>query len=107
MNQNMVKIQGLLLYLEYFNVTCTSFSTSVTTKLRLNQSYTNRLRNGRTLRLTSLKASVDDDALMIEMEKIVSRLRNENVNSIEINKQVTQCPIRVHFQAFDISTIIL
>ena len=54
-----INIQGLLMYLEYFDVTCTSFSTSVTTKLRLNQFYKNRLRNGRTLRRLSLKASAD------------------------------------------------
>ena len=53
MNQNMIKIQGLLIYLAYFDVTCTSFSTSITTKIQLNQFYTNRLRNGRTLRRIS------------------------------------------------------
>ena len=39
----MIKIQGLPMYLEYFGVTSTSFSTSVTTKLQLNQFYSNRL----------------------------------------------------------------
>ena len=55
MNQNMIKIQGLLMYFEYFDVNCTLFPTSVTTKIRLNQFYTNRLQNGRTLRLLSWK----------------------------------------------------
>ena len=31
------KIQGLLLLLEYFAVTCTSFSTSISTELQVNQ----------------------------------------------------------------------
>ena len=69
----MIKIQGLLMYLEYFDVTCTSFSTSITTKIQLNQFYTNRLRNGRTLTLLSLKASIDHATQMIEMEEFNER----------------------------------
>ena len=72
----MIKIQELLMYLEYFDVTCTSLSASVTTKLQLIQFYTNRVRNGRTLRLLSLKASIDTAAYIIEMEETMSELRN-------------------------------
>ena len=74
MNQNLSKIQGLLLYLEYFDVSYRSLSTSVTTKLQLNRFYTNRLQNGRTLRLLSLKASVDNDAQTLEMKEIMGGL---------------------------------
>ena len=47
------------MYLEYLDVTCTSFSASIRAKIQLNQFYTNRLQNGITLILLSLKAWVD------------------------------------------------
>ena len=77
------------MYLEYFDVTYTSLSASVTTKLQLNQFCTNQLRNGRTLRLLSLKASIDNAAQMIEIEEIMSGLsglRNASMNSIELSQ---------------------
>ena len=45
MNQNIIKIQKLLMYLECFNVIYTSFSTSITTKVQSNHVFNAVLDN--------------------------------------------------------------